>query len=69
MIAPLDVFAVEDGDSLWLGCAETLSKALELPLLHGEGLYFVFSQSTGHKEFYRVNSDGTVVPMSGPVSS
>ena len=34
MVAPLDVFAVKNGELLWLGCAETLAKALDLALRH-----------------------------------
>ena len=42
MIAPLDVFSVKDGHPKWLGCAETLPKALMLAARESEGLYFVF---------------------------
>lgn len=61
MVAPLDVFAVQQGEPKWLGCAETLGKALDLALQHGEGSYFVFSQETGHKNFYEVKA-GSVAP-------
>jgi hypothetical protein len=54
MVASLDVFAVMNGEPKWLGCAETMAKAFELVLEHGEGSYFVFSQRTGHKNFYEV---------------
>jgi hypothetical protein len=60
MVPPLDVFAIENGKPMWLGCAETLAKALELVGNRGPGSYFVFSQETGHKNFYEVASDGTV---------
>jgi len=62
MVAPLDVFAVKNDEPKWLGCAETLSKALDLALQHGEGSYFVFSQQTGHKNFYEVTA-GTIYPV------
>ena len=64
MVAPLDIFAVNDGGPVWLGCAETLAKALELALKHGEGSYFVFSQRTGHRNFYEVTPAGTVARVS-----
>jgi hypothetical protein len=61
MVAPLDVFALQDrGEAKWLGCAQTLAKALELALQHGKGSYFVFSVETGHKNFYEVTEGGTV---------
>lgn len=58
MISPLDLFAVQNGESRWVGCAETLAKALELASNHGAGSYLVFSQETGHKNFYEVSSEG-----------
>jgi hypothetical protein len=54
MVAPLDVFAVKNGEPKWLGCAETLAKALELGLRHREGSHFAFSHQTGHENFYEV---------------
>ena len=60
MIAPLDVFVIGDADSQWLGCAETLTQALELIEKTGPGAYLVFSQTTQHKNLYRVNADGTI---------
>jgi len=62
MVAPLDVFAVKNSEPKWLGCAETLSTALDLALQHGEGSYFVFSQQTGHKNSYEVTA-GTISPV------
>jgi len=64
MVAPLDVFALKDGGPMWLGCTETLAKALELALKHGEGSYFVFSHQTGHKNFYEVTPAGIVARVS-----
>ena len=60
MVAPLDIFSVKDGHPKRLGCAETLPKVLLLAVDDGEGLYFVFSQGTGNKQFYKVGSDGAV---------
>jgi len=61
MVAPLDIFAVQGrGQTKWLGCAQTLAKALELALKHGQGTYFVFSVETGHKNFYEVTEGGTI---------
>jgi hypothetical protein len=58
MVAPLDVFAVKNGEPKWLGCSETLAKALDLAAENGQGSYFVSSQTTGHKNFYEVTPDG-----------
>ena len=58
MVAPLDIFAV-NGEPKWLGCAETLAQAIDLIRKTGSGSYFVFSQKTGHKHFYK-NTDGIV---------
>lgn len=60
MVAPLDVFALKNGEAQWLGCAETLSAAIELLRKAGSGSYFVFSQQTTHKNFYEVNAEGVV---------
>jgi hypothetical protein len=61
MIAPFDLFAIKDGEPQWLGCAETLMKALSLAVQHGEGPYCVFSQQTGDKRLYEVTRDGTAL--------
>jgi hypothetical protein len=61
MIPPLDVFSVKlDREPEWLGAAETLGKAVELIRASGPGSYFVFSQQTGHKNFFNVSADGNV---------
>ena len=60
MVPPLDIFAATDGQPQWLGCADTMGHALVFAQRHGEGLYFVFSQETGHKEFYRINKEGAI---------
>ena len=60
MIAPLDVFAIDDSDSQWLGCAGTLLEALELIEKIGPGAYLVFSQTTRHKHLYEVTPRGNV---------
>jgi len=46
-----------------LGSTESLSKALELIRNSGAGAYFVFSQETGHKKFYKVNRNGVPYPV------
>jgi hypothetical protein len=66
MVPPLDVFADKDGELKWLGCAETLSKAFELAVGNGAGSYFVFSQETGHKNFFEVSSEGAVTRIPSP---
>jgi hypothetical protein len=60
MVVPFDIFSVRSNEPKWLGSAETLLKALVLAVHEGEGLYFVFSQATGHKQFYKVGADGTL---------
>ncbi len=50
----LDVFEVKQGQSSWLGCAESLGQGLELAVEYGDGLYCVFSPQDGHKRFYQV---------------
>jgi hypothetical protein len=66
MIAPLDVFAVHDSESKWLGCAQTLVEALELIRSAGPGEYFVFSQTTEHTAFYKVGLHGDVSLEAAP---
>lgn len=67
MVAPLDVFAVENGEpATWLGCAETLAQATELLRKAGVGSYLVFSQHTGHKNLYEVTTDGVLSQVSAP---
>jgi len=61
MVAPLDVFAVNNGEPRWLGCAQSLAQAIDLLRESGSGSYFVFSQQTGHKNFYDVTVEGVVV--------
>ena len=62
MVKTLDVFAVNDEKPRWVGCAETLAKALDVAIEHGEGLYFVCSLQTGKKDFYEVTS-GSISPV------
>jgi hypothetical protein len=61
MVAPLDVVAVKNGQPTWLGCAQTLTKAFDIAIEHGDGSYLVFSQETGHRNLYEVTA-GAVVP-------
>jgi len=60
MVAPLDVFAIGDSDSRWLGCTETLAEAVDLIQKAGPGSYLVFSQTTHHKSLYNVTRDGVI---------
>ena len=64
MLPSLDVFEIENGKPMWLGCAETQAKALELVGNRGPGSYFVFSHQTGHKNFYEVTPVGIVARVS-----
>jgi len=59
MIAPLDLFRTEpDGSPLWLGSFPDLeaaeTRANELAASH-PGEYFIFSQTTGHKQFVKAD--------------
>jgi len=60
MVPPLDIFALTNGRSRWLGCADTVADVLAFAKDHGEGLYFVFSLHTGDKEFYKIDNEGAV---------
>jgi len=60
MRPPLDVFAIEKTGTVWLGAVETLEQALEIARKAGTGSYFVFSQRTGHKTRYVVDTAGTI---------
>jgi len=60
MFAPLDVFAVRNQRAEWVGCAETLAKALELMSKAGTGSYFVFSEETNHKDFFEISPNGVL---------
>lgn len=61
MDAPFDLFAIKNGEPRWLGCTDTLMKALSLAVQHGEGSYYVISQQTGDKSLYEVTRDGTAL--------
>jgi hypothetical protein len=61
MVSSLDVFALKSGEPKWVGCAETLAQAIELMRKEGgSGSYFVFSQQTGHKNFYETSAEGAI---------
>ncbi len=63
MVAPFDVFALQDREPKWLDCAESLEKARELMHKSGPGAYLVLSQQTHRKSFYEVDSDDGVYPL------
>ena len=60
MVAPLDVFAVRNQRAHWVGCAETLAKALDVMCNAGTGSYFVFSEETNHKDFFEISPRGVL---------
>ena len=66
MIAPLDVFVLRSSgaDQKWLGCTETLTQAFDLLRKNGAGTYFIFSQTTQHKNHYEVTSGGVIRSVS-----
>jgi hypothetical protein len=51
MIAPLDVYAVQDEKTQWLGSSETFEKALQLMCETGPRPYLVYSPETGIRIF------------------
>jgi hypothetical protein len=59
-VPTLDIFAANNGQAKWLGCAETLARAILFLRVAGPGSYFVFSQQTGYKDHYEVSKDGIV---------
>ena len=62
MIAPLDVFKVDEGGrSVWLREAASLQEALALIRARGEGNFYILSQTTGHRDYYDVTEKGDVV--------
>jgi hypothetical protein len=58
MIAPLDLFRIDSMGTLWLDSFPTLEAAIarakELAATH-PGEYFVFSQTTGHKQIVELD--------------
>ena len=62
MIPPLDVFSIRDQDheTRWLGTAKNLAQTFDMVRRNGAGSYFVFSQRTGHKNFYDLDPNGTI---------
>jgi hypothetical protein len=60
MIPPLDVFSVKHNATRWLGAAENLARTFDMVRRNGAGSYFVFSQRTGHKNFYELDPYGTI---------
>lgn len=63
MIPPLDVFALKGNEPRWLGCAETMSQALDMARREGAGSYFVFSHQTGNRTLYQINANGEPKPV------
>jgi hypothetical protein len=67
VIVPFDIFSGGNhGEALWLGSAETLAQAVKLMRDSGEGVYFVFSQKSSDKRFYKVAGDSRVSSIEGP---
>lgn len=64
MIPPLDLFKiVRASEPEWLESAHDIeSVKLRLGAL-GTGNYFVFSQRTGHKTFFKVDEHGNVADV------
>lgn len=67
MEAPLDVFAIlGDGNSIWIGCTQTVNEAVELMRKCKKTKakqFFIHSQKTGHKTFYRALQESEVIRL------
>jgi hypothetical protein len=70
MTAPFDIFAINGtGSYIWLGCARTDNEALELIRAAGSkgpGVFFIHSQRTGKRSFYRAAPEADVVQVEKP---
>jgi hypothetical protein len=70
MTSSLDVFAINgSGVYLWLGCARTDGEALELIRAAGSkapGVFFIHSQRTGERSFYRAAPEADVAQVEKP---
>ena len=52
MLAPLDIFKIQDGTYIWKGAAENFELAkskVEQLAMNAPGEYMIFSQTTGNK--------------------
>jgi hypothetical protein len=64
MIAPLDIFRKEPfGTPLWVEACpdiDTCKARIKVLIESKPGEYFIFSATTGHKQFYKPDGDGTL---------
>jgi hypothetical protein len=68
MADSLDVLAVIGKDDFrWIGFAHTYDEAEAVIRKHGKpGTYFVHSQTTGRRTFYKAESGSEIVQLTGP---
>jgi hypothetical protein len=70
MTAPLDVFVLNGQNNyVWLCCAGTDDQAVNLIREKGpgrSGVFFVHSQPTGNRTFYRTESGVGVIQLEEP---
>jgi hypothetical protein len=68
MADSLDVLVVlGKEDFQWIGFARTYDEAEGVIRKHGQpGTYFVHSQTTGRRTFYKVESAPEIVQLTGP---
>ena len=67
MLAPLDIFKMQDGSYVWKGAAESFEVAkskVEQLAMNAPGEYMIFSQTTGNKI---VVKDGLPEPGAAPL--
>ena len=60
MVAPLEVFRVDEREPLWIDAAKSLDDAIALIGKAGAGKYLLFSRMTLHEDEYMVRPDGHV---------
>ena len=60
MIAPLEVFRVDERGPLWIDVAQSLDDAIILIRKAGVGEYLLVSRTTHHKDQYLVSPEGHV---------
>ena len=49
MLAPLDIFKMQDGTYVWKAAADSFELAKSKAKESGPGTYMIFSQTTGNK--------------------
>jgi hypothetical protein len=68
MADSLDVLVMIGKDDFqWIGFARTYDEAESVIRKHGKpGTYFVHSQTTGRRTFYKADAESGIVQLTGP---